>query len=232
MSASLNSMNRKKTNSNTGNTGDGSLCSATQRTVPCVLSYYIQSLAAADGGEGITLTVLSADGDKEKMTVSLEDYTAYKLQKGEISEEMCFALREAASRYGAKRAALRILAVGQCSRKKLYEKLLHRGFRSADARAATDFAAEGGYIDETWQIESYLRELVEKRYIGRHKVVPMLLAKGYGGEQIRTVLDEKYSDADFAKYKKAFLVKKFGKTTPDSPKEAEEMKKALYKQGF
>ena len=51
-------------------------------------SYYIQSLAAADGGEGITLTVLSADGAKEKLTVSVEDYTAYKLQKGEIDEAL------------------------------------------------------------------------------------------------------------------------------------------------
>ena len=220
-------------NSKNKNTGDGSLCSATQGTVPCVPdSYYIQSLAATDGGEGITLTVLCADGAKEKLTVSVEDYTAYKLQKGEIDETLCFALREAASRYGAKRAALRILAAGQCSRQKLYEKLLRRGFRSADARAAADFAAEGGYSDETWQIESYLRELVEKRYIGRRKVVPMLLAKGYSGERIRTVLDEKYSVADFAKYKKAFLVKKFGKTTPDTREEAEEMKKALYKQGY
>lgn len=178
------------------------------------------------------LTVLSADGEREKLTVSVEDYTEYKLQKGEISEEMLFELRAAASRYGAKRAALRILAVGQCSRKKLQEKLLRRGFRADDARAAADFAADGGYIDENWQIESYLRELVEKRYIGRRKVVPMLLSKGYSGDKIRAVLDEKYTDADFAAYKKAFLTKKFGKTAPDTREEAEEMKKALYKQGF
>lgn len=195
-------------------------------------SFYIQSLAAVDGGEGITLTVLSADGDKEKLTVSVEDYAAYKLQKGEISETLLYALRTAASVYGAKRAALRILAAGQCSKKKLYEKLLRRGFRACDARAAADFAAHGGYIDEEWQIESYLGELVEKRYIGRRKVVPMLLAKGYGGDNIRKVLDEKYTDADFAKYKNAFLMKKFGKPTPETREEAEEMKKALYKQGF
>ena len=185
-----------------------------------------------DGGEGITLTVLSADGDKEKLTVSVEDYTAYKLQKGEISEELLFELRAAASVYGAKRAALRILSAGQCSRKKLYEKLLRRGFGASDARAAADFAAEGGYIDETWQIESYLRELVEKRYIGRRKVVPILLAKGYSGERIREVLDEKYTAADFARYKNAFLMKKFGKPTPETREEAEEIKKALYKQGY
>ncbi|MBQ5389476.1 MAG: hypothetical protein IIU58_01055 [Clostridia bacterium] len=192
----------------------------------------IQSLAAVHGGEGITVTVLVQDGGKEKLTVSVGDYTAYDLQKGAISEELLFELRAAASCYEAKRAALRILAAGQCSKKKLYEKLLRRGFSSDAARAAADFAASGGYIDENWQIESYLGELVEKRYIGSRKVVPMLLAKGYSGERIRAVLAEKYTDAELARYKKAFLLKKFGKTSPETRDEALEMQKALYKQGY
>ena len=194
--------------------------------------FYIQSLAAVHGGEGIAVTVLLADGEKEKLTVSVSDYAAYDLQKGEIDETLFLALRRAASVYEAKRAALRILAAGQCSRKKLFEKLIRRGFVADAARAAADFAADGGYIDENWQIESYLRELVEKRCIGRRKVVPMLLSKGYSGENIRAVLEGKYTDADFARVKKAFLVKKFGKTSPETREEALEMQKALYKQGF
>ena len=194
--------------------------------------FYIQSLAAVHGGEGIALTVLLADGGTEKLTVSVEDYSAYGLQKGAIDGTLFAALRHAASAYAAKRSALRILAAGQCNRKKLFEKLLRRGFSVEDARTAADFAAEGGYIDENWQIESYLRELVEKRCIGRRKVVPMLLSKGYSGENIRAVLEGKYTDADFARVKKAFLVKKFGKTSPETREEALEMQKALYKQGF
>ncbi len=195
-------------------------------------SFFVQSLAAADGGEGITLTVLFADGGREKLTVSTEYYTAYKLQKGEISAEVFSALRTAASRYGAKRAALRILAAGQCNRKKLFEKLLRRGFSAGDARAAVDFVAERDYIDEAGQIESYLRTLAERQYIGPRKLVPMLLGKGYDGTMIRTVLGSAYTDADFARYKAAFLEKKFGKTVPETREEAAEMRAALYKQGY
>lgn len=195
-------------------------------------SFYIQSLTAVHGGEGIALQVRSADGESEKLTVSVEDYAAYDLQKGEIDEVLLFALRDADAKYTARRAAIRILASGQCSEKKLCEKLLRRGFAYIAAKDAAAFALERGYIDEDWQIESYLKTLVKQKLVGRHKVVPMLLAKGYDGAKIRSVLESKYTDADFAKYKKAFLLKKFGKTAPETREEALEMQKALYKQGY
>lgn len=195
-------------------------------------SYYIQSLAAVHGGEGITLTILSADGEKQLLTVSAEDYTAYKLQKGEIDGELLLALTEAADLYDARRAAFRILSAGQCSQKKLFEKLCRRGFSAKQARAASDFAASSGYMDERWQIESYLREMVDRKCMGRRKILPALLAKGYRAEDIYAVMDEKYSDRDFAAAKKTFLEKKFGKTVPESREEAKAMREALYKQGF
>ena len=63
-------------------------------------------------------------------------------------------------------------------------------------------------------------------------MLPALLAKGYSGERISAILDEKYTDSDFKKFRREFLVKTFGKTSPETHEEATEMKKALYKQGY
>ena len=187
--------------------------------------------AAADKGEGVRITI-DIDGVKNTLTVSADDFLESGIKKGDISEGDFEYLTEADKRYAARRAALRIISAGQCSAKKLYDKLRMRGFPHECAKNASDFVKESGYIDEEWQIESYLKELIEKRYIGRKKLVPMLLAKGYSADKINAVIDRKYSDRDFTLFKRKFLEKKFGKITPTTRDEALEMKKSLYKQGY
>lgn len=189
------------------------------------------SVRACDGGDGIRLS-FDINGEKKSLTVSADDFLALGVTKGEIDEGVFDEICDADMNYGAVRAAIRILSAGQCSKKKLYEKLRRRGFTHSCAKNASDFAATHGYIDEDWQIENYLKTLVEKKYVGRRKVLPMLIAKGYSGSKISALLDEKYSDEDFEIAKQQFLMQKFGKTKPETYEEAEEMKKALYKQGY
>jgi len=186
---------------------------------------------SADNGEGVKITIDNC-GVKNTLTVSADDFLSSGIKKGDISEGDFEYLAEADKRYGARRAAIRIIAAGQCSAQKLYEKLRRRGFPHECAKNASDYVKENGYIDEEWQIESYLGDLLEKRYIGRRKFTAMLLAKGYSADKIAAVTDAKYSDEDFALFRRKFLEKTFGKTKPESREEALEMKKALYKQGY
>ncbi|MBQ8837407.1 MAG: RecX family transcriptional regulator [Clostridia bacterium] len=191
----------------------------------------LYSVRSADGGDGVRLS-FDIDGVKKSFIVSADDFLSLGVTKGELDECVFDEICDADAAYGAVRAAIRILSAGQCSKKKLYEKLRRRGFTHECAKNASDFASKHGYIDEEWQIESYIRELVEKKFVGRRKVVPMLIAKGYSGDKISAVLDEKYTEEDFKAAKRQFLMKKFGKTKPETYEEAEEMKKALYKQGY
>lgn len=191
----------------------------------------VVSLTAADGGDAIRI-VFSVDGEEETYTVSAADHFLIGLRKGECDGEDYLSVKVAADRYSAVRAALRSIAAGQCSAKRLYVKLLQKKIRAADAQYAVRFVRGKGYIDERAQIESYLHEMIGRKHMGRNKVVPALLSKGYTASDIRRVLEENYSESDFAEAKKAFLLAKFGKTAPATPAEADEMKKALYKNGY
>ena len=171
------------------------------------------------------------DGVKNTYTVSAEFYLENGIKKGDFCDIYDELVAEDRL-YSARRTAIRILSAGQCSSHRLYEKLKMRGFPHECAKNATDFVAAEGYIDEDWQIENYLKTLVEKKYYGRRKLIPTLLAKGYSGERICAILNEKYTDSDFNKFRTEFLEKTFGKISPETHEEAAEMKKALYKQGY
>ncbi len=186
--------------------------------------------AGADSGDGVKITI-DIDGVKNTLTVSAEDFLNSGIKKGDTDFDF-ESLQEAEKSYTARRAALRIIGAGQCSKTKLYEKLRRRGFSHECAKNASDYVADCGYIDEEWQIESYLRDLVEKRYFGKRKVTLMLLAKGYSAGKINAVIEKKYSNEDFAIFKHKLLEKTFGKVKPETREEALEMKKVLYKQGF
>ncbi len=189
------------------------------------------SFCSADGGDGVKIAI-DRGGERTTLTVSAEDFLSLGIVKGTVTEEDFFEIERADAIYRAYRALVRMLSYGQCSKKRLYEKLRSRSFSHAAALAAVKKADGRGYIDENRQIESYLRELVCKKFYGRRKILPYLLARGYSGDRINALLDEKYSDSDFAMAKEQFLEKKFGTSTPKTAAEAAEMKKALYKQGF
>ena len=191
----------------------------------------IISIKPCDGGDGFKVVCMD-DGVKNTYAVSADFLLENGISKGCIDDDFHEVLIFEDKSYAAKRAAIRMITSSQCSANRLYTKLRSRGFPHECAKNATDFIKEKGYIDEDWQIENYLRILVEKKYFGRRKVLPMLLAKGYEGMKISASLDRMYSDEDFKKLRAEFLFWKFGKTKPETSAEALEMKKALYKQGY
>lgn len=192
----------------------------------------IISILSHDGSEGIKIIFESDSGEKSNTVISADDFLSLGIVKGLISEGEYEDIVKAGKYYAARRSAIRMISFGQCSKDRLYQKLRLKGFTHECAKNASDFVFEKGYIDEGLQIENYLKTLVEKKFFGRRKVIPALLAKGYKSGDINRVLDEKYTDSDFKKYRSEFLLSKFGKTMPQTREEAEEMKKALYKQGY
>ena len=193
----------------------------------------VTRLTSADGGDGVRLTLADlADGEGRTLTVSADDFLAMHIARGAMDADTLAAVTAAAGRYAALRAAIRMLSAGQCSRRKLYEKLRARRIPDADAAFAVETAYANGYIDEDWQLKSYIRTLTAQKQYGPRRLYAALAAKGYRGDDIRRAMEENFGAEEIRAARRAFLEKKFGKTAPETREEAAAMRQALYKQGF
>lgn len=193
----------------------------------------VTRLTSADGGDGVRLTLADfPDGKGRTLTISADDFLAMRIARGAMGADTLAVVTEAAGRYAALRAAIRMLGAGQCSRRRLYEKLRARRITDADATFAVDTVYAKGYIDEDWQLRSYIRTLTAQRQYGPRKLYAALAAKGYRGDDIRRAMDENFGAEEIRAARRVFLEKKFGKTAPETRDEAAAMRQALYKQGF
>lgn len=193
----------------------------------------VTRLTSADGGDGVRLTLAGfPDGEGRTLTISADDFLAMRIARGAMDADTLAAVTEAAGRYAALRAAIRMLGAGQCSRRRLYEKLRARRITDADATFAVDTVYAKGYIDEDWQLRSYIRTLTAQKQYGPRKLYAALAAKGYRGDDIRRAMDENFGAEEIRAARRVFLEKKFGKTVPETRDEAAAMRQALYKQGF
>lgn len=193
----------------------------------------VTRLTSADGGDGVRLTLADfLDGEGHTLTISADDFLAMRIARGAMDADTLAAVTEAAGRYAALRAAIRILGAGQCSRRRLYEKLRARRITDADATFAVDTVYAKGYIDEDWQLRSYIRTLTAQKQYGPRKLYAALAAKGYRSDDIRRAMDENFGAEEIRAARRVFLEKKFGKTAPETRDEAAAMRQALYKQGF
>ncbi len=193
----------------------------------------VTRLTSADGGDGVRLTLADfQDGEGHTLTISADDFLAMRIVRGAMDADTLAAVTEAAGRYAALRAAIRMLGAGQCSRRRLYEKLRARRITDADATFAVDTVYAKGYIDEDWQLRSYIRTLTAQKQYGPRKLYAALAAKGYRGDDIRRAMDENFGAEEIRAARRVFLEKKFGKTVPETRDEAAAMRQALYKQGF
>lgn len=193
----------------------------------------VTRLTSADGGDGVRLTLADfPDGKGHTLTISADDFLAMRIARGAMDADTLAAVTEAAGRYAALRAAIRMLGAGQCSRRRLYEKLRARRITDADATFAVDTVYAKGYIDEDWQLRSYIRTLTAQKQYGPRKLYAALAAKGYRGDDIRRAMDENFGAEEIRAARRVFLEKKFGKAVPETRDEAAAMRQALYKQGF
>ena len=193
----------------------------------------VTRLTSADGGDGVRLTLADfPDGKEHTLTISADDFLAMRIARGAMDADTLAAVTAAAGRYAALRAAIRMLGAGPCSRRRLDEKLRARRITDADATFAVDTVYAKGYIDEDWQLRSYIRTLTAQKQYGPRKLYAALAAKGYRGDDIRRAMDENFGAEEIRAARRVFLEKKFGKTAPETRDEAAAMRQALYKQGF
>ena len=132
-------------------------------------------------------------------------------------------------RYRARLYALRILEYGDNNEASLLRKLMLRNV-SADIAKKTAREMIGlGYVNERRQLERIIESEVNKKLIGRKKLVPKLISKGYKRKEIDEVISDLISHGvvDFEKSKEELIKKHL----PESSN-TDEKKRLLYKFGY
>lgn len=139
------------------------------------------------------------------------------------------ALAECDIRYKAKLYALRILSFGDNSELALKRKLVARSIPSKIAAEVSAEMVGLGYVDEYRQLERLVENEVNVKLIGKEKLFPKLISKGFSREKIESVLEDLISHGivDFDKNKRLLIEKKLGSDASE-----EEVRKLLYKFGY
>ena len=82
------------------------------------------------------------------------------------------------------RSAMNMLEYATCSRARLREKLMRKGYASADVEAALAYVTEQGILNEVRDAAHAVEYLANARLYGKRKIVESLLAKGYRREHL------------------------------------------------
>ena len=82
------------------------------------------------------------------------------------------------------RSAMNMLEYATCSRARLREKLMRKGYAPADVEAALTYVTEQGILNEARDAAHAVEYLANARLYGKRKIVESLLAKGYRREHL------------------------------------------------
>lgn len=88
------------------------------------------------------------------------------------------------TRKKAIRSAMNMLEYATCSRARLREKLVRKGYGREDVEAALSYVVEQGLLNEARDAAHAVEYLANARLYGKRKIVESLLAKGYRREHI------------------------------------------------
>ncbi len=181
---------------------------------------------------GVTVTLLTHDGEKEKKRryeVDSSDWESLgNLSVGDeiYDEEIAVIIRKTEQNEAFDRA-LRIVSMGDNSAKALCQKLVMRGFSRESAEYATAKVISLGYINEDEQLLRLVEYNVSKKLMGKNRLIPALVSKGYSTERIHAAIERALDEGtiDFDAAKKELLSQA---NTDDSMK----IRKLLYTHGF
>ncbi len=175
--------------------------------------------------------VLGLSDPEEKYTVGQILYHEIGEVRGgdALSEDTVARIRREDECRRARKAALSLLSYADNSRRRLLEKLLHKGISFAAAEKTVEDMVCEGLLSEARQIESAVFSLAAHRLFGPYRILKDLIAKGYRGEDVRAALHAaiEKGDIDFSKNAKALVLKKLG----DAPDE-EAKRKLLFTYGY
>ena len=195
----------------------------------------VEGRAVGDGETAsLTLRCEGRYGSEEKtLLLFSEDAAPYLFSPGlTIEPEQAVALLAAERRCAAVRAAVRLLSYGDNSSAALCRKLRQKGVSREDAEYACARMREKGYIDDRALLSDEIRADACEKLWGRRRIAAALLAKGYDREAIREALSLLEEELPFAENQKKLLLRKFGKTKPQSAEESQKMRAFLYRYGY
>lgn len=171
-----------------------------------------------------------ADGEeKYDFTVSDSQYLSLgSLLCGDTVESI-EELKSYDMRYRAKLYALRILSYGDNSKAGLKRKLMARSIPFDVAEDICEEMIGLGYLDEDTQLRSLIENEANFKLLGRRRIFPKLISKGYKKERIELVLEDLISHGivDFDKNKQKLIDKKLTRGAS-----ALEKRKLLYNYGY
>ena len=129
--------------------------------------------------------------------------------------------------YRARLKAMHILSYGDNSIRTLVRKLRLAGFAPDIADTVTKEMVKLGYINTSRQLDRLVFSAVNTSCLGKRKIIPKLIAKGYDKNDIEKSIERLLSsgEIDFSLARER-LISKLG----ENPAE-EEIKKVLYKNG-
>ena len=134
---------------------------------------------AASGGY-LKIGILS-DGERRSFVLSTEQYKEIgEISVGDfVTRDTLSSLEYCDTQYRATLKAMRILSYGDNSEVMLKRKLKLAGFSSDTIEEVTDKMLSLGYINVTRQLDRLISVAVNTNNLGKRKIIPKLIAKGY-----------------------------------------------------
>lgn len=87
-------------------------------------------------------------------------------------------------------AAVRLLSVKRLTKMRLGQKLRDRGFPPQDINEALTECQRLGYIDDRTYAQLYVKSILDRKAVGRMRLLNELTKQGIAGDLAREVLDE------------------------------------------
>ena len=192
----------------------------------------IRHLRAQNNGAEIAVGVLLENGEhceQKNMIVTTEQYSEWKLCRGEISEETYELLEDATLLCKALRSGEHLLAYGANTKQMLARKLTQKGYSREISERAADRLCEMGLLNE----ENDLRREVEKclrKLWGEKRIVSHLWSRGFSTDTMEA-LPVLLEEVDFVANCKALINKHYG-GVPSDVSEQRRMIAGLSRYGY
>lgn len=155
---------------------------------------------------------------------------AFSLGKGqELSGEALAQVRGADLLRKAKRRALHLLGVREFCYSELLNKLL-RSYPEETARAAADYAAELGYIDDEAYAPKLAEYLIHTKRFGLRKAKYEMLHRGLDAQLVENVLD-RYGEDEIDEEITVLLSRRYSEKIQD-PDDRRRTIAALVRRGY
>ncbi|MBR6558440.1 MAG: regulatory protein RecX [Clostridia bacterium] len=184
------------------------------------------------GDKGTEFVFLPDGGGEFSLLLSDEFYLDWYSRAGDIiTDDEYLFLEGEAEYYSAFGVAVRLLDFGEMTAASLVRKLTQRGITRETAIRVSEKFTEMSLIDEERFAKRAVKYYLEKKCLGRSRILSELYKKGFGREYINAAMEE-ISDEDVILACTKQLEKKFGGTLPKDPAERRRAVAAMTRLGF